>query len=240
MPDAIVLCGGAGLRLRSITGNNPKSMALIAGRPFLALLLNQLSRNGFERVILATGHRGEVIQEHFGQQAFGLELVYSLESFPLGTGGALRNAARLVQSDLVLVMNGDTYTKASLREYVTSHMASFAEVSLLIVRVDGRTDCGTVMLDANSRISAFLEKADSLNTSYVNAGIYILPRTLLDEIPYRPTSLERELIPRWIQEARSIRGLICQSTCLDIGTPERYFSAQKLLASSEADRNIDE
>lgn len=240
MPDAIVLCGGAGLRLRSITGNNPKSMALIGRRPFLALLLNQLSRNGFERVILAAGYRGEVIQEHFGQQAFGLEVVYSLELSPLGTGGALRNAARLVQSDLVLVMNGDTYTKANLREYVTSHVTSAAEVSLVLVSVDGRTDCGAVTLDETARISGFLEKAGSPKTSYLNAGMYILPRTLLCEIPYRPISLERELIPRWIQEARNIRGLVCQSTCVDIGTPERYCIAQRLLASSEADRQIEE
>jgi NDP-sugar pyrophosphorylase family protein len=215
-------------------------MALIGGRPFLALLLSQLSQNGFERVILAAGYRGEVIQEHFGQRAFGLDVVYSLESSPRGTGGALRNAAGFVTSDLVLVMNGDSYTEADLHQHVTSHMASVTEVSIVVVPVDGRTDCGTVTLGPNAHIAEFVEKAGSPKASYVNAGIYILPRTLLCEIPDRPISLERELIPLWIQEARSIRGLVCQSTCVDIGTPERYCIAQRLLGSGEAKRPVEE
>jgi mannose-1-phosphate guanylyltransferase len=221
-------------------GANPKSMAPIGGQPFLALLLNQLSQNGFERVILATGYRGEVIQEHFGNQASGLKVTYSFESSPLGTGGALRKAADFVTSDLVLVMNGDSYTEANLHQYVSSHLASETEVSIVVVPVDGRTDCGTVTLDPNAHIAEFVEKAGSPKAPYVNAGIYILPRTLLCEIPDRPISLERELIPRWIQEARNIRGLVCQSTCVDIGTPERYCIAKRLLPSSEAERQVEE
>src|SRR5271169_1384583 len=111
-PDAILLCGGAGLRLRSVIGNSPKGMADVAGRPFLELLLRQLGRHGFERAILAVGYQKDVIHSHFGEQAFGLHLAYSIETCPLGTGGALRNAADMIESDNVLVMNGDSYTDA--------------------------------------------------------------------------------------------------------------------------------
>ncbi len=106
LPDAIVLCGGAGVRLRSVTEGAPKSMAGIAGRPFLELLLKQLRRHGFDRVILAVGYQRDMIRERFGQWAFGLEVAYSVESSPLGTGGALRNAAGLVTSEGALIMNG--------------------------------------------------------------------------------------------------------------------------------------
>src|SRR5262252_1483251 len=100
-PDAIVLCGGAGLRLRSIISNAPKGMADIAGRPFLELLLRQLHRHGSRRVILAVGYGKNAIRSYFGDQAFGLHLVYSEEPSPLGTGGALRKAVDLVNADSI-------------------------------------------------------------------------------------------------------------------------------------------
>src|SRR5271157_925044 len=119
--DAILLCGGAGLRLRSVIGNAPKGMADVAGRPFLELLLRQLRRHGFERAILAVGYQKDMIYSHFGERAFGLYLAYSVESRPLGTGGALRNAADLIESENVLIMNGDSYTDADLRELAVDH-----------------------------------------------------------------------------------------------------------------------
>src|SRR5262252_9230661 len=96
MPDPVLLCGGAGLRLRSVIGNTPKGMANVSGRPFLELLLRQLRRHGFERAILAIGYGGDAIHSYFGEQAFGLQVAYSAESCPLGTGGALRYAVDMV------------------------------------------------------------------------------------------------------------------------------------------------
>src|ERR1700740_3457412 len=98
-PDAIILCGGLGLRLRSVTGDTPKTMVSVCGRPFMELLLVQLKRNGFSRVILSWGYRSDVIRNHFGEKAFGLDLSYSLEPSPLGTGGALRHAWSLITTD---------------------------------------------------------------------------------------------------------------------------------------------
>jgi mannose-1-phosphate guanylyltransferase len=234
MPDAVVLCGGAGLRLRSVTAANPKSMIDIGGRPFLELLLKQLKQGGVERVILAVGYKSDVIYAHFGEWAFGLRLAYSIEASPLGTGGAVRNSAGLVTSDPVLIMNGDSYTDGSLREYVTSHEASGAEVSVVVVPVDGREDCGTVDVDANGRVVGFLEKVGSANACYVNAGIYLLSPATLYDIPDGEVSLEREVFPRWIQEGRDVRAIMCPGTCIDIGTPDRYWRAQKLLRNSES------
>jgi NDP-sugar pyrophosphorylase family protein len=232
-PDAIVLCGGAGLRLRSVTANTPKSMAGIGGRPFLELLLKQLQRNGFERVILAVGYQGEVIQEHFGERAFGLDMAYSAESLPLGTGGALRNAVGLVTSKDVLIMNGDSYTDANLRQFMADHLASGAEASVVVVPTDARRDCGTVEVDPNGRLTGFAEKQGAANARFANAGIYMTSRQILCDIPDGQVSLERELFPRWLGENRDIRAFVWQGACVDIGTPERYWSAQELLRSSE-------
>jgi len=235
MPDAIILCGGAGLRLRAVIGSAPKAMADIAGRPFLELLFRQLSRYGFERAILAVGHQKDMIQSRFGDRAFGVNLAYSVESGPLGTGGALRKAAVLVESEHALVMNGDSYTDADLGRVVADYDEAKADACVVIAPADGRADCGSVLVDTNGRISSFKEK-NGLVAAYLNAGIYMLSRQILHEIPEGlEVSLEQQLLPQWLGQGRHVRAFVCHRKCLDIGTPERYLTAQQALANVEAE-----
>jgi len=235
-PDAIILCGGAGLRLRSVIGSAAKGMAAIAGRPFLELLLRQLSRHGFRRAILAVGYQGNSIREHFGDHAFGLDLVHSQEACPLGTGGALRNAAGFIESAGVLVMNGDSYTNVDLTHFFAHYCETAADASVVVVPADGRSDCGFVLLDSRGQVESFNEQQAPPDASYVNAGIYLLTRAMLLDIPTAgAVSLERELLPRWLREARKVEGFIYSGRCIDIGTPERYSHAQAALADVEAD-----
>ena len=139
VPDAIVLCGGAGTRLRCVTGEAPKSLATIGDRPFLELLLRQLRRHGFQRAILAVGYQRDLIRSHFGDRACGVTLEYSVESTPLGTGGALRNAIDLVSSESVLIMNGDSYTDADLSAFANDFHAAKADMS--VARSPSRRPC---------------------------------------------------------------------------------------------------
>jgi D-sedoheptulose 7-phosphate isomerase len=236
MPDAIVLCGGAGLRLRSITGNVPKAMVDISGRPILEILLRQLRRNGFQRVILAVCHKGDVIQAHFGAEAFGMSLEYSVETSPLGTGGALRQAADLARSDRVLVLNGDSYTTTDLVRFVVEHRETKADLAIVVVPADDRNDCGVVLVGPDGNVVGFKEKDFSSANSYVNAGIYLATHSLLYEIPPRAKlSLEEQLIPEWLARHRSIRVFVSTGKCTDIGTPERYWRAREALANVEVD-----
>lgn len=235
LPDVLILCGGAGLRLREVTGDGPKSMASVAGRPFLELLLEQLRRCGFRRVILAVGYQKEIIRSHFGDGASGLDLTYSEESAPLGTGGALRNAANLIESDVALVMNGDSYTDIELRCFLAAHFDAAADVSLALVPADGRNDCGNVRLDHENSVISFEEKRMSAADVYVNAGIYIIRTHLLRTLPeHVQMSLEREVFPAWLTEGKRFRGVIYPTLCVDIGTPERYRMAQVALAQFKA------
>lgn len=236
LPEAIILCGGAGLRLRSVTGDSLKVMAQIADRPFLELLLRQLRRNSFRRVVLAVGYRKETVSSRFGNDFLGLDLLYSDEPFPLGTGGALRQAASLVQSDAVLVMNGDSYTDVNLYQFAEDHCDSGADGSLLVVPAKGRNDCGSVLMDDRGWIRQFKEKESSADFAYVNAGIYLLSRSLLLGLPTGvEVSIEHELFPRWLSEKKSLRGVVFAGECIDIGTPERYRMAQAVLATAEAE-----
>jgi mannose-1-phosphate guanylyltransferase len=189
--DVIVLCGGPGTRLKSVTGAAPKALASVSGRPFLEVLFRQLKRHGARRVILAVGYQRDAIRTHFGPESTGLDLEYSVEASPLGTGGALRNAADLVEADDVLIMNGDSYTDADLCQFLASYRESGADVSLLVVPADGRSDCGSVGVDANGRLTDFQEKSGEQR--YVNAGVYLTRAGLLLEIPEgRQVSLETE------------------------------------------------
>jgi NDP-sugar pyrophosphorylase family protein len=234
MPDVVVLCGGAGLRLKEITGTSPKALANVAGRPFLGLLFRQLRRSGFERVILAVGYQHELIRSQFGERAFGLHLVYSCESSPLGTGGALGLAAERVESEDALVMNGDSYTDADLDDFVHDHDGSGAEVSMVVAPSDGRTDVGSVQVSPSGRMTAFCEKDDSLVAHYLNAGIYLISKRLLNEIPAGLVlSLEHDLFPSWLEGGKLIQAFVSSSGCVDIGTPDRYRGAQDALANAE-------
>jgi mannose-1-phosphate guanylyltransferase len=232
-PDAIILCGGAGLRLRTVTGA-PKSMASVAGRPFLELLLLQLKRHSMRRVILAVGYRSEAIRSHFGDQVFGLQLAYSNELSPLGTGGALRQAADQVESDLALVMNGDSYTDADILKFVDHHRRSQADVSVLVVPVDGRGDCGAVSVEQGDRVAALHEKKTAPESRYINAGMYLMSRQIAKEISLgTQVSLEQDVFPRWLAEGKYVRAHSEEAQCVDIGTPERYWRAQAILAGAE-------
>ena len=232
LPDAIILCGGEGLRLRPVTGDAPKSMATVAGRPFLDLLFRQLRRYGYERAILAVGYKKDLISSALGAQACDLRLAYATEEAPLGTGGAMRNASHFLETEAALVMNGDSYTDVDIAVFVEAHRQSGADLSVVIVPVDGRNDVGSVLVDETWRITQFLEKKTQVAaTSYINAGIYIVSKALLNDIPSgRQISLEKELFPRWLGSGRYLQAFLHKGNCVDIGTPERYEIAQQLLA----------
>jgi NDP-sugar pyrophosphorylase family protein len=238
-PDAIILCGGAGTRLRSVTGEAPKSLAAIGDRPFLELLLHQLRRYGFPRAILAVGYQRDLIRSHLGDRACGVTLEYSIEPTPLGTGGALRNAVHLLSSDSVLIMNGDSYTNADLANFSEDFRAVKPDMSVLVVPADGRVDCGLVSVDASSRVLGFKEKQTATGNFYVNAGIYMATKRILSEAATGVrVSLEEELFPHWLAEGKYIRAFSHDGQCVDIGTPERYQSAQDILANVEADETF--
>jgi NDP-sugar pyrophosphorylase family protein len=238
LPDAVILCGGAGLRLKTVTGDTPKPMANIAGRPFLELLLGQVKRCGFSRVVLSVGYKHEVIRQHFGDKAFGMDLVYSVEASPLGTGGALAQTAGDIATDTALVMNGDSYAAVDLGHLVAAHQKSGADATV-VVMAETRKDAGSVLLDENGRVKAFAEKSDALNTRYQSAGIYIFKKTLCTAIPHTgKISLEEQLFPEWLAKGTRIDAFIFPGECIDIGTPERYLKAQETLAGVEREASV--
>lgn len=233
IPDVVILSGGLGLRLRGVIGDVPKSMAPIGSRPFMELQFRQLRRQGFSRLILSVGYKREVIQQHFGSNALGLTIRYSAEESPLGTGGALREAAAHLTTDDALIMNGDSYTDVDLNRLIRAHAAHDADLTVVVVP-ETRSDAGSVALDPNGEVRAFAEKRVIPESRYLSAGIYVLKKELANTIPRTvKISLEEELFPHWLNTGKHIEGFVFEGQCLDIGTPERYERAQHLLEKVE-------
>ena len=222
---AIILAGGLGTRLRSIIADRPKPLAEIRGRPFLAYLLDQLIASGVNLVVLSTGYFGEQVRAAFGDSYGSLRLLYSQEASPLGTAGALRLALSLFDSDPVLVMNGDSFFEADLTTFWEWHCARTADATLLLAEASDTKRYGRVHVDDAGLVLGFEEKNHNGGAGWINAGVYLLTRRLVETIPAnRAVSLEREMFPSWI--GRGLYGYRSKGRFLDIGTPESLAVAR--------------
>jgi D-glycero-alpha-D-manno-heptose 1-phosphate guanylyltransferase len=220
-----ILAGGLGSRLRPAVTGLPKALASVGARPFLVYLFDQLVAAGARDVVLCTGYLGDPIRIMFGASYGSLRLSYSQESSPLGTAGALRLALPLFKSSPVLVMNGDSYCEANLREFWLWHAARHSNATLLLTKIFDTERFGQVQVDPDGTVTAFQEKGSGKSPGWINAGIYLINRDWLEEIPQnRAVSLEREVFPLWI--GRGLNGFQSESRFVDIGTPESHSSAQ--------------
>jgi NDP-sugar pyrophosphorylase family protein len=233
MPDrldhipAMILVGGLGTRLRSVLPDHQKVVAPVAGRPFLFRLLDQLADGGVTRVILCTGYKAEQVAELVGNGYRSLRISYSPEPTPLGTAGALRHGLSVVDTDTMLAMNGDSFCEVDLAAMWESHQRHRANATLAVIETSETRAGGRVTFDGNDAITSFVEKGSAPSAGWINAGIYLLQRPVLQSIsPERAVSIERDVFPAWIG-----RGLYAYRTAgkfLDIGTPEAYTVAQQV------------
>jgi len=225
--EAILLVGGQGTRLRPLTISTPKPLLPTAGVPFLAHQLAKAAAAGVTRVVLATSYRAEMFADHLGDgSAFGLEIVYVQEDTPLGTGGAIRNAAGALRTDPdgpVLVLNGDVLSGHDLVAQLDLHNKAEAAVTLHLVEVGDPARFGCVPTDSHGRVTAFLEKTPQPVTNRINAGCYVFRREVIEKIPPGVvTSVERETFPALIAGGAVVMGYPETSYWLDVGTPEAF------------------
>jgi NDP-sugar pyrophosphorylase family protein len=219
--DVAVLAGGLGTRVAARLGDLPKIMAPAGGRPFLDHLLAWLARQGARRVVLCLGHRAAPVLDHLRQSPpAGIEVVCSVEPEPLGTAGGLAYARKLLASDPVLVMNGDTLADVDLAAFLAAFRAARAGLALVSVAVDDPGRYGGLDIDDAGRVRRFREKsAGGAPPYWISAGIYLLGRAALDEVAALGRgSLERDVFER--RPAGSIFAFRSAGRFLDIGTPE--------------------
>ena len=158
--DVIILCGGLGIRLRPVVGEQQKALAEVSGKPFLGILIDSLAVAGFKRFILATGYQKEAVREYINQiytDQTKLSFIFSEEDEPLGTGGAVKLALAQVKSEHVLVLNGDSFCDLDLINFFAAHTMAGAVLTLALLQSD-RIDGGRVQVDHRGKVLGFLKK----------------------------------------------------------------------------------
>lgn len=235
-PTALILAGGFGTRLEAEVPNLPKPMAPVAGRPFAEWLVDLLREAGVPRVVFCTGYRGEAIESFFGTGArFGVEIAYSHESEPLGTGGALRLAAESESGERLLAVNGDSWCEFDLDRLERLHRERRARATLWTVTVADGARYGSVNVRPDGSVGGFSEKSER-GPARINAGVYLFERSALLAIPGgRPVSLEREVLPSLAD--CGLFAVAGDGPLLDIGTPESYRGAERFFAEARRSRS---
>jgi mannose-1-phosphate guanylyltransferase len=226
--QAIVLVGGEGTRLRPLTSDVPKPAVTLVDRPFLAYAIEWLAAHGVTEVVLACGFLPDVLREAMeGHEPTGVSVTYVAEPEPLGTAGAIRFAADSLGDrleDRFFALNGDVLADLDLSALLRAHSERGASGTIGLHPVDDSSAYGLVRRDAEDRVLEFTEKTGNPVPGEINAGAYVLNRSVLDLItPGQAVSIEREVFPRLIGEG--LHGLLLDGYWMDIGTPERYLRA---------------
>jgi NDP-sugar pyrophosphorylase family protein len=216
----LILIGGLGTRLRPLISEVPKPLAPIGGKPFLEYLVLWVAHSGFTHVVFCAGYRVERIKDHFGTgERFGVEIAYSIETEPLGTWGAIRQAMEHFPGDHFLVLNGDSFLQIELQALLDFHLRKQGLATIAVLGVPDSSRFGSIRLSPDSRITEFCEKVSG-GPALINGGIYCLAREVLNVAPQGVSSLEKEVFPALIP--CGLYGMTVQGYFVDIGTPEEY------------------
>jgi mannose-1-phosphate guanylyltransferase len=225
---AILLVGGFGTRLMPLTRNTPKPMLTVAGIPVTEHQLMMAKRAGITQIVLATSYLSEVFIPYFGDGSkWGMSIKYAVEKEPLGTGGAIANAAQLLETkESIVILNGDVLSSHDLAEQIRRHEANDADVTLHLTQVEDARAFGCVPTDAQDRVTAFLEKMDNPVTNQINAGCYVFNPRVISSIPIDTVvSVERETFPQLVNNGAKVYGYLENAYWLDIGTPKALLKA---------------
>ena len=219
-------------------------MLPIATLPVTEHQIAMAKRAGINRIVLATAYMADVFTPYFGDGSkWGIELDYAVEREPLGTGGAIRNAAKLLSgAEEIAIFNGDVLSSHDLNSQIALHKRSSADVTLHLTEVSDARSYGCVPTDEAGQVKAFLEKMDNPISNTINAGCYIFNPKVIDTIPdQQVVSVERDIFPKFIAEGSKIMGYIENSYWLDIGTPSALMKGSRdlvmgIAASDALDR----
>lgn len=224
---AIVLAGGFGTRLQGVVKDLPKPMAPVNGRPFLTYILDYLIDYGYQKVVLSVGYLHEKIEDYFGGSYKSLSIDYAVENEPLGTGGAIAYSLSKCSSDDVLVLNGDTLFRVDLAAFEAFHRTKGGLFSMVLRQMPDVSRYGSVLTDGNDRITLFAEKNASSGQGFINGGIYLINKQLLQKHPQpHKFSFEKDLMEK-IYQSEPIFGYKSDAYFIDIGIPDDYARAQR-------------
>ena len=232
--EAIILAGGLGTRLQPMVPDLPKPLAPIRGRPFLEYLLNYWEAQGINHFILSVGYKHNLILEYFGQKYKSADVSYSVEPKPLGTGGGLLLSVEKLEShEPFLVLNGDSFFAVKKNDLLKHHLELEADMTLSLVEVSENNRFGRITQNEEGWITSIESTSHGSKNFLVNGGVYILAQNLLKTFKNRNSknfSLEDELLPELFKDKKRVAGFLSKTTFIDIGVPQDYIRAAKILS----------
>lgn len=230
--EAVVLAGGLGTRLRPVTGEIPKPMVSIAGRPFLDYLLGYWKKLGVTRFILSVAYQYHMITDHFGREFHGVPIDYAVdEGWGTGGGTAAAAALRKEKDRPFLVINGDTFFEVALADFLSFHQSKRAKATMALTKVADPGRYGKTELSGQGNVVSF--DAPASGPSEINGGIYLFEPDFLETYKQpRAFSLEKDLFTKAAADG-ILYGYSCGGRFIDIGTPESYLECAKWFQQEE-------
>jgi D-glycero-alpha-D-manno-heptose 1-phosphate guanylyltransferase len=227
-PDVVILAGGLGKRLKSVTGGAQKVLAQINGKPFISVLIDYIAAQGGRRFILCTGHDADSVEATLKNAHPSLSLAFSREDEPLGTGGAIKQGASMVKTDHFLALNGDCFCVIDYNQMIDFHRQNQSQATIAVTRIEDAREYGTIEMDSDKNIIAFKEKQPIVQPAFINTGTYCLSRHVFSLInTAQKFSIEYDFFPRLVE--KGFKAFEVENKFIDIGTPDRYAWAQEHL-----------
>ncbi|HIH0818838.1 TPA: nucleotidyltransferase family protein [Vibrio cholerae] len=220
MYDVVILAGGLGTRLKTISGEIPKPMVDISGQPFLYRLMKYLEQQGVRRIILSLSYRADyIINRIKNDNPVNCEIEFVVEEEPLGTGGAIKLATSKVTTDKFIVLNGDTYCELDYDKFIKT--SESAKLLISGVEIEDVSRYGSLLLDNENNVLAMIEKGLS-GPGIINSGTYVLCKTSIQSFPQDEFSFETDFLPVF---DGVFKAYTSKPYFIDIGMPEDYHKA---------------
>ena len=224
---AVILAGGEGKRLKSVTGELPKPLVPLLGRSLMEHILLLLRRCGFTEVCAALRYRAEEIEAAFGDgSALGVKLCYRRETEPLGTAGAVKNCEDFYAGEDFLLISGDAACDFDLAALWGRHRESGAAATIALRREAAPLRFGLAVTDAAGNLRGFVEKPDwqRVVSDRVNTGIYVLsPRAMACVPRGKAFDFARDLFPLLLRRGETVACVEPEGYWRDVGTPLSYY-----------------
>jgi len=229
--QVVILAGGLATRLGDLTGDYPKSLLRIQGKPFLEYQLELLQRADIGKVVLCLGHLGEQIERHFGDgDKFGVSICYSIEEKPLGTAGALRNARDMLD-DTFFCMYGDSYLFLNFLE-VMRYFESQNKLALMTVfNNHNRFDKSNTATQGNL-VSRYNKNDAAGDMVYIDYGLHIFRKRTLDMVPSNQFYSLEDLFPRLIA-LQELLAYEVGERFYEIGSPQGFRDFSEYIKETE-------
>jgi D-glycero-D-manno-heptose 1,7-bisphosphate phosphatase len=229
--QAVILVGGLGTRLGDRVRDRPKPLLDVAGTPFLFHLIGNLARFGFDDIVLLAGYRSDIVGALVAssgiEQKLGIKIRTITEPEPLGTGGALRHAAALLDPEFLL-LNGDSLLDFNLLDLPTAKVSGPWLARMALRTVPDASRFGVIALSPDGRVEKMLERPDVPGPGLINGGVYWMRREIVEDMPEGKVSLEADIFPA-LATRGVLHGRVYDGFFIDVGVPDALAEAETLL-----------